>query len=233
MKKVMFLASLLVCGSTVFAQSLDFYSEGKKIEEGATVTATKVEYEMIVAPVVVKNEGGAGVNATMTATLMELSGEGSVGYCGWGTGSCAGLTLNSPYGRTTIVEAGSEMDPQIDALNVEEGFRAKVKMELTYESATKIMYIQFVNDPTSIISSAKSGKNVVVNAKEGIANVSYNFDSEGVRVMNIYNVTGKLVASKVVSGLEGNLSFSLDKGIYLYSIVEKGKVAGTSKFAIN
>lgn len=232
MKKVMFLASLLICGSTVFAQTLDFYSNDDPISDGATVTASEMdEFELIKAPIVVKNQGGSDVSAVLTVTLTNLEGDGGVGYCGWGGPGCASLVLNNPVSRTTVVAANSEMDPEVEAMSFMEGSAGRASFELTYGSVKKTIFVDFLYT-SSIASSAKAEKDIVVVSNGGAADVTYSFDTDGLRVMNIYNVTGEQVASKVVTGLEGNLSFSLNKGIYLYSIVEKGKVAGTSKFVV-
>lgn len=231
MKKVMFLASFLICGSTVFAQSLVFYSNGKALSEGATITASELEYDMIKAPVIVKNDGTSDVSATLTVTMTGLEGEGGLGYCGWEGGGCASLALDSPVSRTTTIGAGVEMDPEVEAISFESGSWGKATFELTYGSTKKTIYAEFIHPATSI-SSAKAEKNVVVVSKEGIADVNYSFDTDGLRVVNVYSVTGELVTSKVITGMEGNLSLALNKGIYLYSIVEKGKVAGTSKFTV-
>lgn len=234
MKKVTFLASLLLLiGSTAFAQNLTILNGSEPVTDGQTLVGYELdEMGMIMAPFVVKNGGSGSVEASLTVTLLECTDDGGVGYCGWGTDFCAALDLeNTPVvKRTTTLNAGDVVDPKIEAMGPPT--YAKIKCELNYGATKTTIYVKF--DPNyASISSAKTGKNVVVNSRGGIADVNYNFDAEGARTLNIYNVTGKLVATKLISGMTGNVSLSLNKGVYLYSIVEKGRVTGTSKFSVN
>lgn len=88
------------------------------------------------------------------------------------------------------------------------------------------------NEQTTGISSATANQAVTVYQSGNIAELAYNFDSAATRQLNIYNVTGKLIASEMLVGANGTQTLSVQKGLYIYSLTENGKVVATHKFVV-
>ena len=238
MKKFTLLLMLFLGWETyLFSQSLVYVQDGKVLNNGSTVIVKEVLeaeiYPHMKAHISVKNQTLTDVpNATMTVSLVEEStSNGSIGYCGWGTQNCSNINYGSPISRTTTIQAGAEVDPNIEVMGVDpENISFKLEYKLTYGENTQIIYVVFTSEATAVSSFPKSTPIVVFNNESGTS-VDYSFDSADNRQLFIYSIIGKKLAEINLSNNSGHIQLpNLSKGIYLYSVVENKQIIQAGKF---
>lgn len=231
MKNFTLLAVFFLLGMTANSQSLDFTHEGN------VVTGDKVyvnegfdELGMMYAHIGVKNQGSAAVEASLTITVVNAV-DGTVSYCGFNGGSCMPLSVDQPSTRSTTIASQEDLDAGVDFISMKEG-TAEALFTVTSGSLTKTITVYFnMEDPHSI-NSAFVNNLVTISQRGNGAELNYNFDTTANRTVNVYNVTGSKILSDNLAGTNGVLSLSLERGIYIYSVVENGKVVATHKFVV-
>lgn len=230
MKRITLLGLLLLGGVSVFAQNLDLLYEGRVLENNEEIQVTAYdEYNVMHSGIFVKNQGTENVEATLEVNYME--GDGSISYCGFKGGTCTIVPQGGKSARTATCEPGEEVDANVEFRSLKEQAKGKVKFTLTSGSMVKSVIVNFLYD-TKAIGSTLVNNQVTISQNGNVAELNYNFDTNANRMLNVYNVTGAKIMSDNLAGNNGTLSLSLEKGIYIYSVVQNGKVVATHKFVV-
>ncbi len=235
MRKITLLV-LLTCILNGYSQSLVFTHNGKVLDNNANITESAIdEMNAIPAHAFVKNQSASAIEATLTLTVLEEPiGAQVVGFCGWGSDQCMPVAFGNPYSRTTIINAGQELDPVIEAMEVvEENTLVKTQYKLTYSEQEIILNVTFAAG-TSDIKDINLNNSLKINTGNNITEIEYNFDRNTNRQIVIYNLTGKQICSRSLTEKQGSLSLNnISKGIYLCSIQENGNIVNTQKFIVH
>lgn len=232
MRKFTLLAALLFsCGFT-FAQNLVFMHEGKVIPNGEEFTTSNYDAgKFAINPeIVVTNQDNENVTASLKVILMGDPIGGFIGYCGFGTELCAPVNVGAPVSRTTTIGAGQSVNPDVELQGPAEDVNAKVILELSVgDKLISTITINFVRGIyATSINSVNANSNLTLIGNE----LSYRFDNVANRQLNIYNVTGSKVKSEMLE-TEGTVVIDkLNKGIYIYEVVENGKRIAAHKCVI-
>lgn len=239
MKKFTFIAALAFLTWGANAQTLEFTHEGEVVPDGTEleIKEYKVLQEGVLGQmdgeVFIKNTGTADVEASLTIRVIE--GE-DIGYCHFmdGTGTCTTIASGNSLTRTRTMKAGEEHDPEVHALGFihmanPQAFYSVVEYKLEYGSTTKTITVKLNYDPEAAsISSTKVGNSIFQAGNE----LSYSFDKAASRQLNIYSVTGAKVKNLTLENA-GTVSLAnLNKGIYLYEVVENGKRVAAHKCVV-
>ena len=224
MKKIFTLLVLFATALTASAQ-LSFTMDGNTIENGATITSSKLDpsfeamgFVMFKPDVFVNSEKAGNV----TVEVKALDGRG-VSLC------FGGICINGEnLSKSKDMTAGESVDIQLDAGGMMVKGTQTYKCEVTaYYTSDRSSTISFTlimtNDPTVLAVGSIEAENdgVMFDGRT----MSYTFAAAAPRTVSLYTVSGKQVAQWNVDAAAGTLSLdNLKNGTYVYAV----KGAGTN-----
>lgn len=223
MKKIFTLLVLFATALTASAQ-LSFTMDGNTIENGATITSSKVDptfaemgFVMFKPDVFVCSEKAGNV----TVEVKALDGR-SVSLC-FGGNCINGKNLS----KSKDMAAGESVDIQLDGGGMITGtqtYKCEVTAYYTSDPSSTISFtIIMTNDPTVLAVGSIEAENdgVMFDGRT----MSYTFAAAAPRTVSLYTVSGKQVAQWNVDAAAGTLSLdNLKNGTYVYAV----KGAGTN-----
>lgn len=235
MRKFTLIAALAFSVMGVNAQELNFVRGGEVIKDGTTLevkelTETNPGFGKLDAELFVQNAGTEDQEATLTISVLDGS---DIGFCGFGS-QCIMVIKGEPKARTRIMKAGETNDPQVHTMqpfkmnDSSVKFYSKVEYKLTYGSTIKTVIVDFNYGDAASISTVYGESNVYVADNA----LQYSFGNAANRSLNIYSITGALVKSEVLENA-GTVSLNnLNKGVYLYEIMQNGNRVAAHKCVI-
>ena len=224
MKKIFTLLVLFATALTASAQ-LSFTMDGNTIENGATITSSKLDpliselgFVGFKPDVFVSLEKAGNV----TVEVKALDGR-SVSLC-FGGNCINGKNLSKSKDMT----AGESVDIQLDAggmmVKGTQTYKCEVTAYYTSDRSSTISFtIIMTNDPTVLAVGSIEAENdgVMFDGRT----MSYTFAAAAPRTVSLYTVSGKQVAQWNVDAAAGTLSLdNLKNGTYVYAV----KGAGTN-----
>ena len=224
MKKIFTLLVLFATALTASAQ-LSFTMDGNTIENGATITSSKLDpsfeamgFVMFKPDVFVNSEKAGNV----TVEVKALDGR-SVSLC-FGGNCINGKNLSKSKDMT----AGESVDIQLDGggmfISGTQTYKCEVTAYYTSDRSSTISFtIIMTNDPTVLAVGSIEAENdgVMFDGRT----MSYTFAAAAPRTVSLYTVSGKQVAQWNVDAAAGTLSLdNLQNGAYVYAV----KGAGTN-----
>ena len=224
MKKIFTLLVLFATALTASAQ-LSFTMDGNTIENGATITSSKVDPSfaefgsvMFMPGVFVNSEKSGNV----TVEVKALDGR-SVSLC-FGGNCISGKNLSKSEDMT----AGESVDIQLDGggmfISGTQTYKCEVTAYYTSDRSSTISFtLIMTNDPTVLAVGSVEAENdgVMFDGRT----MSYTFAAAAPRTVSLYTVSGKQVAQWNVDAAAGTLSLdNLKNGTYVYAV----KGAGTN-----
>lgn len=222
MKKIFTLLVLFATALTASAQ-LSFTMDGNTIENGATITSSKLDPSIsemgfvMFKPDVFVNSEKAGI---VTVEVKALDGR-SVSLC-FGGNCINGKNLS----KSKDMAAGESVDIMLDAGGMFISGTQTYKCEVTayyYYTKTISFTMIMTNDPTVLAVGSIEAENdgVMFDGRT----MSYTFAAAAPRTVSLYTVSGKQVAQWNVDAAAGTLSLdNLQNGTYVYAV----KGAGTN-----
>ena len=224
MKKIFTLLVLFATALTASAQ-LSFTMDGNTIENGATITSSKVDPSfaefgsVMFKPDVFVNSEKAG---NVTVEVKALDGR-SVSLC-FGGNCINGKNLSKSKDMT----AGESVDIQLDGggmfITGTQTYKCEVTAYYTSDRSSTISFtLIMTNDPTVLAVGSIEAENdgVMFDGRT----MSYTFAAAAPRTVSLYTVSGKQVAQWNVDAAAGTLSLdNLKNGTYVYAV----KGAGTN-----
>lgn len=236
MKKITLSVLFLFVGMALSAQTVEFVQNGNVLDTSKEIRIEKpyalTGEEELDGHIHVKNIGNASVEATLTISVLTAPEECGISICGFGTSLCQLVEFGNPVSRTMTIQPGEEIDPKVETVGAFGDVYAEVEFNLVSGATTKALKVIFASGTRSDISTTNASDKISVYQNGNIFNLSYNFESNANRQLNVYAITGELISSDLLSGNQGAASVSLNKGFYLYSIVENNKVVATDKFIV-
>ena len=224
MKKIFTLLVLFATALTASAQ-LSFTMDGNTIENGATITSSKVDPSfaefgsVMFKPDVFVNSEKAG---NVTVEVKALDGR-SVSLC-FGGNCISGKNLS----KSKDLTAGESVDIKLEGGGMMVKGTQTYKCEVTaYYTSDRSSTISFTlimtNDPTVLAVGSIEAENdgVMFDGRT----MSYTFAAAAPRTVSLYTVSGKQVAQWNVDAAAGTLPLdNLQNGTYVYAV----KGAGTN-----
>ena len=224
MKKIFTLLVLFATALTASAQ-LSFTMDGNTIENGATITSSKLnpsitEFGFVgFKPDVFVNSEKAG---NVTVEVKALDGRG-VSLCFGGT-CINGKNLS----KSKDMAAGESVDIQLDGggmfISGTQTYKCEVTAYYTSDRSSTISFtLIMTNDPTVLAVGSIEAENdgVMFDGRT----MSYTFAAAAPRTVSLYTVSGKQVAQWNVDAAAGTLPLdNLQNGTYVYAV----KGAGTN-----
>ncbi|MDY5084743.1 MAG: hypothetical protein SPE73_03195, partial [Prevotella sp.] len=216
MKKIFTLLVLFATALTASAQ-LSFTMDGNTIENGATITSSKLDpsFEamgfVMFKPDVFVNSEKAG---NFTVEVKALDGR-SVSLC-FGGNCINGKNLSKSKDMT----AGESVDIQLDGggmfISGTQTYKCEVTAYYTSDRSSTISFtIIMTNDPTVLAVGSIEAENdgVMFDGRT----MSYTFAAAAPRTVSLYTVSGKQVAQWNIDAAAGTLSLdNLKNGTYVY-----------------
>ena len=224
MKKIFTLLVLFATALTASAQ-LSFTMDGNTIENGATITSSKLQpslaemgFVMFKPDVFVSSEKAGNV----TVEVKALDGR-SVSLC-FGGNCISGKNLSKSKDMT----AGESVDIQLEGggmfITGTQTYKCEVTAYYTSDRSSTISFtLIMTNDPTVLAVGSIEAENdgVMFDGRT----MSYTFAAAAPRTVSLYTVSGKQVAQWNVDVAAGTLSLdNLQNGTYVYAV----KGAGTN-----
>ena len=222
MKKIFTLLVLFATALTASAQ-LSFTMDGNTIENGATITSSKLDpsfeemgFVRFKPDVFVSLEKAGNV----TVEVKALDGR-SVDLC-LGGNCISGKNLS----KAVDLAAGASVNIELDAGGMFISGTQTYKCEVTayyYYTKTISFTMIMTNDPTVLAVGSIEAENdgVMFDGRT----MSYTFAAAAPRTVSLYTVSGKQVAQWNVDAAAGTLSLdNLKNGTYVYAV----KGAGTN-----
>ena len=224
MRKIFTLLVLFATALTASAQ-LSFTMDGNTIENGATITSSKLDpsfeamgFVMFKPDVFVSSEKAGNV----TVEVKALDGR-SVSLC-FGGNCISGKNLS----KSKDLTAGESVDIKLEGGGMMVKGTQTYKCEVTaYYTSDRSSTISFTlimtNDPTVLAVGSIEAENdgVMFDGRT----MSYTFAAAAPRTVSLYTVSGKQVAQWNVDAAAGTLSLdNLKNGTYVYAV----KGAGTN-----
>lgn len=244
MKKFLLLTLFAVLGmaQAVYAQ-VSIQCDGKEVNEGDVLKFYPHEDDyggMIsgpeVDPTIFPNKKKSTVSVTIK---IPAKAAGKFTWCGI-TNQCQTGLPDGEYTRSIELN-GIEYEGQILAstnmqlhLPIEkEGLSGiySVQVEVSVDGKVeRTFYMAYFEDVAAGIDGVEAQAE---NVKFADNVCHYNFAVAAPRTLNVYGVDGKLAHQSVISAEQGSVSLnSLQKGTYVYSVVENGKNVNTGKLII-
>ena len=224
MKKIFTLLVLFATALTASAQ-LSFTMDGNTIENGATITSSKVDPmftelgSVMFKPDVFVNSEKAG---NVTVEVKALDGRG-VSLC------FGGICINGEnLSKSKDMTAGESVDIQLEGggmfISGTQTYKCEVTAYYTSDRSSTISFTMIMtNDPTVLAVGSIEAENDGV--MFGGRTMSYTFAAAAPRTVSLYTVSGKQVAKWNVDAAAGTLSLdNLQNGTYVYAV----KGAGTN-----
>ena len=224
MKKIFTLLVLFATALTASAQ-LSFTMDGNTIENGATITSSKLDpsfeamgFVMFKPDVFVNSEKAGNV----TVEVKALDGRG-VSLC------FGGICINGEnLSKSKDMTAGESVDIQLEGggmfISGTQTYKCEVTAYYTSDRSSTISFtIIMTNDPTVLAVGSVEAENdgVMFDGRT----MSYTFAAAAPRTVSLYTVSGKQVAQWNVDAAAGTLSLdNLKNGTYVYAV----KGAGTN-----
>ena len=224
MKKIFTLLVLFATALTASAQ-LSFTMDGNTIENGATITSSKVDPmftelgSVMFKPDVFVNSEKAG---NVTVEVKALDGRG-VSLC------FGGICINGEnLSKSKDMTAGESVDIELDGggmmVRGTQTYKCEVTAYYTSDRSSTISFTMIMtNDPTVLAVGSIEAENdgVMFDGRT----MSYTFAAAAPRTVSLYTVSGKQVAQWNVDAAAGTLSLdNLKNGTYVYAV----KGAGTN-----
>ena len=224
MKKIFTLLVLFATALTASAQ-LSFTMDGNTIENGATITSSKLDpsfeamgFVMFKPDVFVNSEKAGNV----TVEVKALDGR-SVSLC-FGGNCISGKNLSKSKDMT----AGESVDIQLEGggmfITGTQTYKCEVTAYYTSDRSSTISFtLIMTNDPTVLAVGSIEAENdgVMFDGRT----MSYTFAAAAPRTVSLYTVSGKQVAQWNIDAAAGTLSLdNLKNGTYVYAV----KGAGTN-----
>ena len=224
MKKIFTLLVLFATALTASAQ-LSFTMDGNTIENGATITSSKVDPSfaefgsVMFMPGVFVNSEKAG---NVTVEVKALDGRG-VSLC------FGGICINGEnLSKSKDMTAGESVDIQLEGggmfITGTQTYKCEVTAYYTSDRSSTISFtLIMTNDPTVLAVGSIEAENdgVMFDGRT----MSYTFAAAAPRTVSLYTVSGKQVAQWNVDAAAGTLSLdNLKNGTYVYAV----KGAGTN-----
>ena len=224
MKKIFTLLVLFATALTASAQ-LSFTMDGNTIENGATITSSKLDpsfeemgFVRFKPDVFVSLEKAGNV----TVEVKALDGR-SVSLC-FGGNCINGKNLS----KSKDMAAGESVDIMLDAggmfISGTQTYKCEVTAYYTSDRSSTISFtLIMTNDPTVLAVGSVEAENdgVMFDGRT----MSYTFAAAAPRTVSLYTVSGKQVAQWNVDAAAGTLSLdNLKNGTYVYAV----KGAGTN-----
>lgn len=224
MKKIFTLLVLFATALTASAQ-LSFTMDGNTIENGATITSSKVDPSfaefgsvMFKPDVFVSSEKAGNV----TVEVKALDGRG-VSLC-FGSTCISGTDLT----KTKDLAAGESVNIELDGggmmVKGTQTYKCEVTAYYTSDRSSTISFTMIMtNDPTVLAVGSIEAENdgVIFDGRT----MSYTFAAAAPRTVSLYTVSGKQVAQWNIDAAAGTLSLdNLKNGTYVYAV----KGAGTN-----
>ena len=224
MKKIFTLLVLFATALTASAQ-LSFTMDGNTIENGATITSSKLQpslaemgFVMFKPDVFVSSEKAGNV----TVEVKALDGR-SVSLC-FGGNCINGKNLSKSKDMT----AGESVDIQLEGggmfITGTQTYKCEVTAYYTSDRSSTISFTMIMtNDPTVLAVGSIEAENdgVIFDGRT----MSYTFAAAAPRTVSLYTVSGKQVAQWNIDAAAGTLSLdNLKNGTYVYAV----KGAGTN-----
>ena len=224
MKKIFTLLVLFATALTASAQ-LSFTMDGNTIENGATITSSKLGpsisemgFVMFKPDVFVNSEKAGNV----TVEVKALDGR-SVSLC-FGNNCTSG----EYHSKSIDMTAGESVDIQLEGggmfISGTQTYKCEVTAYYTSDRSSTISFtLIMTNDPTVLAVGSVEAENdgVMFDGRT----MSYTFAAAAPRTVSLYTVSGKQVAQWNVDAAAGTLSLdNLQNGTYVYAV----KGAGTN-----
>ena len=224
MKKIFTLLVLFATALTASAQ-LSFTMDGNTIENGATITSSKLDPLISelgfvgFKPDVFVNSEKAG---NVTVEVKALDGR-SVSLC---LGN--NCTSGEYHSKSIDMTAGESVDIQLEGggmfISGTQTYKCEVTAYYTSDRSSTISFtLIMTNDPTVLAVGSVEAENdgVMFDGRT----MSYTFAAAAPRTVSLYTVSGKQVAQWNVDAAAGTLSLdNLQNGTYVYAV----KGAGTN-----
>lgn len=244
MKKILFLAVLLISGTFAGAQVLTLHWDGQDIENGSTVFVngemTDNEYEEYLSHVMVKNNSDRDIAVKASREDIDVV-EGSTNYLCWEACYPDDIT-ESPNAYT--IPAG-EMTPDwvfaghyLPQLNIG---TSTIKYTFFNENEPENQvhfFVSYVISPTSLddLLSKAAISEAYPNPATNQFAIDYDFPT-GIETveLKLFNIVGQEVISKSFSGVKGKIQISvadLPEGIYFYNLVLNQESAFAKKLIV-
>lgn len=224
MKKIFTLLVLFATALTASAQ-LSFTMDGNTIENGATITSSKLDpsfeamgFVMFKPDVFVSSEKAGNV----TVEVKALDGR-SVSLC---LGN--NCTSGEYHSKSIDMTAGESVDIQLEGggmfISGTQTYKCEVTAYYTSDRSSTISFtLIMTNDPTVLAVGSVEAENdgVMFDGRT----MSYTFAAAAPRTVSLYTVSGKQVAQWNVDAAAGTLPLdNLQNGTYVYAV----KGAGTN-----
>ena len=224
MKKIFTLLVLFATALTASAQ-LSFTMDGNTIENGATITSSKLDptftelgFVMFKPDVFVNSEKAGNV----TVEVKALDGR-SVSLC-LGGNCISGKNLS----KAVDLAAGASVNIELEGggmfITGTQTYKCEVTAYYTSDRSSTISFtIIMTSDPTVLAVGSIEAENdgVMFDGRT----MSYTFAAAAPRTVSLYTVSGKQVAQWNVDAAAGTLSLdNLKNGTYVYAV----KGAGTN-----
>lgn len=227
MKKIYTLILLLGSLFTAAHAQVNFTYNGKVVQPGETLTFYAEDDGFNITAktgeeVKVKNNGSTNADITVVVRKQDPA-DANLLWCGI-VQQCMPITGRTATRSNTLAPAASVN------LDLDGNFTAgeygtyKVTATLTVEGESQTINIHFVYSVPAGIATP-----VAETLKFANNTISYSFDTQASRVLNVYNTAGALVKSFVI-GQNGTASLAgLPAGVYVAAVTANGQKVATRK----
>lgn len=228
-------STAMVLGQTVSYQ----HKDGTILGDESTIYSKDLDvFDHVNALVDLKNLTSETVGFTFDLEILETRNVLGVSVCGFG--GC--VPVSATYSNSESLAPNAVFDfwtyasyinyaPEYGNIQDLNDFYIKMKFTVTIGDESHVIYMVLTSDPVSIGQVKTS--DVQVHYEGGVARLDYSFATDAKRILNLYDITGRKITEMLLSNNTTSVYLPrTNKGIYLYSITEKGRIIKSGKYIV-
>lgn len=238
MKKFFTLCCCALFGSMLAQAQISITCDGVEVKEGDVLTFYAAEDDFgdyTAGPLMdpnFKNTTDQAFDITVKVKTSDNAKNGGLNWCGI-TMQCQDIKGGSEERTGTLKPGGFGLNMQLHGVFQKDDFKTyeasvTVYKGMEYVSSFKEVFVYDGKDHTGI-STAENVRRMTFDGQA----VHYSFGSAAPRTLRVYGIDGQLVRSVALGSQRGSLDLNgLQRGIYVYSLVENGETMKSQKVVV-
>lgn len=223
--------------SVTEAQTFAFFRNGVQVANNSEITITDFTVEdgavVLESGLEVHNLAPLQLRGVVNQHVVQAPDKGTISFC---FGNCVLTNLDlslewdvDPGNLTALHVYLATAENDFTSTKVE--YTVSPKMDNTDQQKVIVNFVYALNGISPVNMNGKAFVIVRDNGKSGF---QYNFNSEKNRKIQLYNLTGQIIASNQISKRSGTWipDRSLTKGIYLIAVKENNQTVLSQKVII-
>ena len=240
MKRIITLLFLICCiGLYVQGQSFKLMHKGNALANGDVIQLNETTTNdfgelMFDAEMSVINSSTESKTYTAQLTVNSLTTNGSYQFC---FGSCLRPSKIGVETMSHTIDQGVEANQLLEYFPEENSFgnaEAKIKVYENGDETNAVeVNVKFNYADATGIKHLASQPILLLNKNGCYLDIAYLFEESKIRSISCYHITGVFAKKQEIADVEGSIQFVVNRGCYILSVEECGRIGYTYKIIVD